>query len=134
MIQIRDDARATIGPPSNEEVMMSSADTHEGTGPATESAVLLHVWEVDPAQEGVAIQRLDDMLAKVVGESGFVSARVLESEDRETAAVMVEMETPEDRARLEQLSVVQETVGQLPGTVNVVVKLYREISSYRGPR
>ena len=113
---------------------MSSTDAHEGTGPATESAVLLHVWEVDPAQEGVAIQRLDDMLGKVVSESGFVSGRVLESVDRLTAAVMVEMETPEDRARLEGLSAVQETVDELPGTVNVVVKLYREVCSYPGPR
>lgn len=33
----------------------------------------------------------------------------------------------EDRRRLEQLPEVRETLDRLPGTVNLVVKLYREV-------
>jgi heme-degrading monooxygenase HmoA len=109
-----------------------SSDPTSPAPASGDSAVLLHVWEVDPAQEGVALRRLEEMLGQVVGESGFVSARVLQGDDRLTVAVLVQMQTPEDRARLEQLPAVRDALDNLAGTVNVVVKLYREVSSYDG--
>lgn len=109
-----------------------SSDATNQAPPATDSAVLLHVWEVDPAREGVAIRRLEDMLGQVARESGFVSARVLQGEDRQTVAVLVQMQSPEDRARLEQLPAVRDALDNLEGTVNVVIKLYREVSSVGG--
>jgi hypothetical protein len=45
-------------------------------------------------------------------------------------AAFVEMQSIEDRQRLEQLAPVRETLDHLPGTVNVVLRLYHEIVTY----
>ena len=95
-----------------------------------ESPILVHIWSVDPASEGVAAQHLDTMFGEVAAEAGFVSARVLESADRSSIAALVEMQTVEDRQRLEQLPAVRETLDHLPGTVNVVLRFYQEVASY----
>lgn len=97
---------------------------------AAESPVLIHVWEVDPAQQRVAVQHLGKMLGEVASDPGFVSARVLESADQSSLAVLLEMRTVGDRHRLEQLPVVRETLDHLSGTVNVILKLYRQVEAY----
>jgi hypothetical protein len=95
-----------------------------------ESPVLIHIWNVDPAQEGYAAQHLDKMFGEVAADPGFVSARVLESADRSSIAALVEMQSVEDRQRLEQLPAVREALDHLPGTVNVVFRLYHEVAEY----
>ena len=95
-----------------------------------ESPVLIHIWDVDPAQEGYAAQHLDKMFGEIAADPGFVSARVLESADRSSIAAFVEMQSVEDRQRLEQLAAVRETLDHLPGTVNVVLTLYHEVATY----
>jgi hypothetical protein len=95
-----------------------------------ESPVLVHVWEVDPAEQPVAVQRLNEMFGEVVKDPGFVSARVLESAEQTSIAVIMEMRSVEDRQRLEQLPDVRETLHNLPGTANLVIRLYNEIGSY----
>ena len=96
-----------------------------------ESPLLVHVWEVDPAEEGVAVRRLDELFTGVITDPGFVSARVLESGDRTSVAAIIEMRSSEDRQRLEQVPEVRDTLDNLPGTANVVVRLYHETASYR---
>ena len=44
-----------------------------------ESPVLIHVWEVDPAEAAAAEGRLNEMFGELIKDPGFVSARVLES-------------------------------------------------------
>jgi hypothetical protein len=95
-----------------------------------ESPVLIHVWDVDPAQEGHAAEQLDKMFGELAGNPGFVSARVLQSADRSSIAAFVEMQSVEDRRRLEELAAVRETLDHLPGTVNVVLRLYHEVGVY----
>jgi hypothetical protein len=95
-----------------------------------ESPVLVHVWEVDPAEEAAAVQRLNEMFAEVVKDPGFVSARVLETADQVSIAVIMEMRSAEDRRRLEQLPEVRETLHHLQGTANMVIRLYHEVGSY----
>jgi hypothetical protein len=95
-----------------------------------ESPILIHIWDVDPAREGVAAQHLEKMFGEIAADPGFVSARVLESDDRASIAAFVEMQSVEDRQRLEQLAPVRETLGHLPGTVNVVLRLYHEVVTY----
>jgi hypothetical protein len=95
-----------------------------------ESPTLVHIWHVDPAQEGLAVQHLDKMFGEVAADPGFVSAKVLESADRQSLAALVEMQSVEDRQRLEQLPAVRETLDHLPGTVNVVLRLYHEVLAY----
>ena len=56
-----------------------------------ESPVLVHVWEVDPAEEAVAVRRLNEMFGEIVKDPGFVSARVLETADKTSIAAIVEM-------------------------------------------
>jgi hypothetical protein len=96
-----------------------------------ESHVLIHIWDVDPAQEGHAARHLDKMFGEMTAEPGFVSAKVLESADHASIAAFVEMQTVEDRQRLEQNPAVRETLDDLPGTVNVVLRLYHEVVSYK---
>jgi hypothetical protein len=95
-----------------------------------ESPVLVHVWDVDPEKGGLASQHLDKMFGEVATDPGFVSARVLESADRSSIAAFVEMRSVEDRQRLEQLPAVRGTLDHLPGTVNVVLRLYKEVVAY----
>ena len=96
-----------------------------------ESPFLVHVWEVDPGQEDVAVQRLDELFTRIGDDPGFVSARVLQTEDRTSVAAIVEMRSSEDRQRLEQLPEVRDNLNNLPGTVNVLVRLYHECGSYK---
>ncbi len=96
----------------------------------SESAVLVHVWEVDPAEKPVAVQRLDEMFGEVVKDPGFVSARVLETDDQTSIAAIVEMRSHEDRQRLEQRPEVSDTLHHLHGTANLIMRLYHEVGSY----
>jgi hypothetical protein len=98
-----------------------------------ESPVLIHVWDVDPAQEGAATASLDVMFAQLVKDPGFVSARVLESADHESIAAVVEMRSVEDRRRIEQLPEIRQTLDHLHGTANIVIRLYHEVSAYHAP-
>jgi hypothetical protein len=96
-----------------------------------ESPVLIHVWQVDPAEEAAALGRLDEMFGQLVKDPGFVSARVLESSDQTSIAAVVEMRSVEDRQRAQQLPAVRETLDQLHGTANIVIRLYHEVATYR---
>jgi hypothetical protein len=93
-----------------------------------ESPVLIHIWDVDPAQEGRAAEHLGKMFGEIAADPGFVSARLLESADQSSIAALVEMQSVEDRQRLEQLPAVRATLDHLPGTVNVVLRLYHEVA------
>ncbi len=108
----------------------SAVEKGAGARAATESAVLVRVWSVDPDQEGAAINRRREMLSAVSTNPGFVSGRVLRSADRESIAVLVEMRTVADRRRLEQLEPVRVTLAHLDGTMNIVIRLYDEIGYY----
>lgn len=96
-----------------------------------EGPVLIHIWQVDPAQEGAAVRSLEEMFDKVAGDPGFVSARVLETEDQTSLAVFLEMRTVEDRHRLEHLPEVRQTLDQLHGSANLVIRLYHEVGTYK---
>jgi hypothetical protein len=95
-----------------------------------ESPVLIHVWEVDPAEYAAAVGSLDQMFGELVKDPGFVSARVLESADHTSIAAVVQMRTAEDRQRIEQLPELRETLDHLHGTANIVIRLYNEIAAY----
>jgi hypothetical protein len=95
-----------------------------------ESPVLIHIWDVDPSKEGHAAEHLEQMFSEIAGDPGFVSARVLESADRLSIAAFVEMQSVEDRQRLEQQTAVREALNDLPGTVNIVLRLYHEVATY----
>jgi hypothetical protein len=114
---------------------MSSMDVgSEGqvTGGASESPVLIHVWEVlDPEHEGLMLERLDKMLTATVTQPGFVSARVLQSANGRSIAVALEMRTAEDRQRFEELPWVRDTLGHLDAAMNTVLRLYHQVSEYR---
>ena len=95
-----------------------------------ESPLLVHVWEVDPADEAVAVRRLDEAFGELVNDPGFVSARVLETADQTSIAAIVQMRSPEDRQRLEQLPELREVLDHLHGTANLLIRLYHEAASY----
>jgi hypothetical protein len=97
-----------------------------------ESPVLVHVWEVlDPTGEAAAVQRLNEMFGQIGNDPGFVSARVLQTADQNSIAVIMEMRSVEDRQRLEQLPNVRETLHHLhPTAMNTVVRLYHEVGTH----
>ena len=99
-----------------------------------ESPVLIHVWEVEPEEESAALRRLDEMFGELVTDPGFVSARVLASADRTSIAAILETRTVDDRQRLERIPVVSETLHNLHGTANMVIRLYHEIGAYNAHR
>jgi len=113
---------------------MSGSDVgsdRQGAGGDSASPVLLHVWTVlDPEREDVILASLDKMLAATAAEPGFVSARVLRSATGGSIAVVLEMRTAEDRERLEQLPWVKDTLRHLDETMNIVVRLYQQVSEY----
>jgi hypothetical protein len=94
-----------------------------------ESPVLLHIWTVDPAQESALVKRLAELFDQVTDEPGFVSARILESADLTSVAAMVEMQSVEDRQRLEQLPEVRNTLDDLHGAFSLVARLYHEVGA-----
>jgi hypothetical protein len=95
-----------------------------------ESPLLVHVWEVDPADEAVAVGRLNEMFDELIKDPGFVSARVLQTADQTSIAAIVEMRSVEDRQRLERLPGIRDTLDHLQGTANMVIRLYHEVGSY----
>jgi len=95
-----------------------------------EGPVLIHVWDVDPAEESSDIQRLEELFAhQIATDPGFVSARILRSDDRTSMAVLIEMRSVEDRQRVEQLPEVRETLDHLH-SVNLVLRLYDQVKVY----
>jgi hypothetical protein len=113
---------------------MSSMDvgSERPAAPAmSEGPILIHVWQVlEPGQEGLVLERLDKMLGETATEPGFVSARVLQSADGLSIAVVLEMRTVEDRQRLEQLPFVRETLHNLDETMNIIIRLYHQVHEY----
>ena len=97
----------------------------------SESPVLIHVWEIDPAEEGAAVRRLDQMFSEIVKDPGFVSGRVLQTDDKTSIAAVVEMRSVEDRQRLEQSPNVRESLQHLHGAANLLIRLYTEVGAYR---
>jgi hypothetical protein len=98
----------------------------------SESPVLIHIWEVDPEQEGAAVHSLEEMFGRIATDPGFASARVLESADRTSLAAVVEMRSVEDRQRIEQLPEVRETLHHLHVDANLIVRLYHQVGAYHG--
>ena len=96
----------------------------------TESPVLLHVWDVEPGRQDLAVKQLETMLDEVSTDPAFVSARVLENADGSSIAIVLEMQTVEDRRRLEGLPVVRQTLDHLDGTVNLLITLYHQVGVY----
>jgi hypothetical protein len=97
----------------------------------SEGPVLLHVWSVDPAQEAASIERLEELFAaQIATDAGFVSARILESEDHASVAAVIEMRSVEDRRRIEQLPEVRETLDHLHGAANLILRLYQQVRAF----
>jgi hypothetical protein len=97
----------------------------------TEGPVLIHVWEVDPTEESSNIQRLDELFTQQLAiDPGFLSARILVSDDRASIAAVIEMRSVEDRQRIEQLPEVRETLDHLHGAANLVLRLYEQVKTY----
>ena len=59
-----------------------------------------------------------------------MSARILASSDHTSISVVIEMRTAEDRQRLEAIPEVRDTLHNLSGAYNVLVRLYQEIETF----
>lgn len=92
--------------------------------------VLLHVWGVEPHWAERHIQLLEELFDGISDQPGFVSARILQSPGRSSIAAIVEMQTVEDRQRLEQLPQVHDVLYQLRPGANLVVQLYHEVAQF----
>ncbi|MGZ6638943.1 MAG: hypothetical protein ACXVII_39610 [Solirubrobacteraceae bacterium] len=93
-----------------------------------QSPVLLHIWNVHPEAEATLVEQLAEMLRHVSDDPGLVSARILASPDRTSVAALVEMRSPEDRERLQELPEVRETLHAVQdGAYNLIITLYHEV-------
>src|SRR5579863_2336589 len=97
----------------------------------TEGPVLIHIWMVDPAQQAPCVRRLEELFARqITTDPGFVSARILESHDRDSIAAVIEMRSVEDRRRIEQLPEVRDTLDHMHGAANLVIRLFEQVKEY----
>jgi hypothetical protein len=97
----------------------------------SEGPVLIHIWSVDPAQEAACIERLDELFTnQIATDAGFVSARILDSQDHASVAAVIEMRSVEDRRRIEQVPEVRDTLDNLHGAANLVLRLYNEVKAF----
>lgn len=97
-----------------------------------EGPVLIHIWAVDPSEESSNVQRLEELFAhELATDPGFISARILVTDDRTSLAAAIEMRSVEDQQRLEQLPEVRETLDHLHGAANIVLRLYEQIKAYK---
>jgi hypothetical protein len=110
--------------------MQSGVAPESEVSEVKESPVLIHVWDIDPAEESAAVGKLEEMFGKLVEDPGFVSARVLESPDSTSIAALVEMRSADDRQRIEHLPDVREILDHLHGSANIVIRLYHEVREY----
>ena len=94
-----------------------------------ESPLLVHVWEVDPAEEAAAVGRLDELFAEVVTDPASCR-HTFSRPPTDLARGDHAVRTPEDRRRLEQLPAVRDVLDHLHGTANLVVRLFHEVASY----
>ena len=93
-----------------------------------QSPVLLHIWTVHPEAEARLVEQINEMLRHVSDDPGLVSARILANPDRTSVAALVEMRTPEDRQRLEELPEVRKTLYDVQdGAYNLINTLYHEV-------
>ena len=84
-----------------------------------------------PDRESANVQRLDELFAhQIATDPGFVSARILVSDDRTSIAAVIEMRSVEDRQRIEQLPEVREALDHLHGAANIVLRLYEQVRAY----
>ena len=97
-----------------------------------QSPVLLHVWSVHPDEEATLVEQLANMIDHVTDDAGFVSARILASPDRTSVAALIEMKSIEDRQRLQALPVVRDTLYNVEGAYNVVIRLFHEVGAFSG--
>ena len=92
------------------------------------SPVLLHVWNVHPEAEASLVEQIAELLRHVSDDPGLVSARILASPDHTSVATVIEMRSPEDRERLENLPEVRETLHKVQdGAYNLMITLYHEV-------
>jgi cyanate lyase len=96
----------------------------------SESAVLLHVWEVRPEHHADLLDRLASLFRAVHSDPGFVSARVLETEDHGSVAAILEMRSVEDRQRIQARPDVRETLEHVQPAFNLLYRLYHEVAVY----
>ena len=96
----------------------------------TESPILLHIWTVSPERHADLVDRLDRLFGDMTSDPGFVSARVLETEDHGSVAAIVEMRSVEDRRRLEARADVREALDHVHEAFNLVSRLYHEVGVY----
>jgi hypothetical protein len=108
-------------------------DPSASASASEESPILLHIWMVDPTDADQLVSSLSQMFGQVAKQPGFVSARVLESPDRASIAAVIEMRTVEDRRQLEELPEVRDTLHNLRGTANLVIRMYHVTLAFEQP-
>jgi hypothetical protein len=68
---------------------------------ATESPVLIDVWNVDPSREPELLERIRELIRGLLLDSpGFVSAQIYESVDHSAVMITITMRTIADRQAL----------------------------------
>jgi hypothetical protein len=92
--------------------------------PMAEGRALLHVWVVDPAEAVAGIDRLDALLMRISADGGFISASVLESQDRTSSCA-----APGTAGEASAPRAVRETHDHLDGTMNLVVRLHQQVKA-----
>jgi hypothetical protein len=98
---------------------------------ATESAVLIDVWTVDPSREPELLDSILEITRDLlVGHKGFLSAQIYESVDHGAVMIRVAMRTVEDRQALTDSSEVHSALRELRAMAHSHARLFKLVESF----
>ncbi|HVC85774.1 MAG TPA: hypothetical protein VNC12_11040 [Solirubrobacteraceae bacterium] len=98
---------------------------------ATESAVLIDLWTVDPTREPELLERILEITRDlIVDHNGFVSAQIYESVDHGAVMIRITMRTIEDRQALTDSSEVHSALRELRAVAQSHARLFRLVESF----
>jgi len=98
---------------------------------ATESAVLIDLWTVDPTREPELLERILEITRDlIVDHHGFVSAQIYESVDHGAVMIRITMRTIEDRQALTDSSEVHSALRELRAVAQSHARLFRLVESF----
>jgi hypothetical protein len=106
------------------------ADRPTGAMAMNEGPSAVHIWLIEPDDQPALVARLTELIELLAAEPGFVAARVLGADGRDSVALVVEMESVEARRRLESTPGVAELMSGLHGA-SMVRRMYRVIEERR---
>jgi hypothetical protein len=98
---------------------------------ATESPVLIDVWNVDPSREPELLERIRELIRGLLLDSpGFVSAQIYESVDHSAVMITITMRTIADRQALTDSAAIHDALRELRTIASSHARLFSLVERF----